>query len=151
MAKQAISNLPTDDAPSMIAMLDLARDTTAAGRRALFVTVNDLFLEGEGALSERERALMGDILRRLIGDVEKAVRTELAERLAERGDAPRNLVVALANDEFDVAHALLVKSEVLKDTDLIGVIRDRTHASRTRCCPGTSWGSPICRRGRVAR
>ncbi len=114
MAKQAISNLPTDDAPSMIAMLDLARDTTAAGRRALFVTVNDLFLEGEGALSERERALMGDILRRLIGDVEKAVRTELAERLAERGDAPRNLVVAVASDEFVVAHALLVNSDLLK-------------------------------------
>ncbi len=128
MAKQAISKIPADGAPSMDAMLDLARNATTAGRRALFATVNDLFIDGEGQLSERERALMGDILRKLIGDVEKAVLKELAERLAERGDAPRNLVVALANDEFDVAHALLVKSEVLKDADLIELIRDRGHS-----------------------
>ncbi len=128
MARKSNSKPHARAAPSLSAMLDLARDSTIAGRRALFATVDDLFLEGESALSERERALMGDILRKLIGDVETAVRRELAERLAERGDMPRNLVIALANDEFDVAHALLVKSEVLKDVDLIEIIRDRSHA-----------------------
>ena len=88
-------------------------------------------LQGEGALSERERALMGDILRKLIGDVEKAVRRELAERLAERGDAPRSLVIALANDEFEVAHPLLLKSTVLYDVDLIEINAITDKVART--------------------
>ncbi len=109
-------------------MLDLARDTTRAGRSVLFATVKDLFFESDGVLSERERVLMGDILRKLIEDVEQAVRKELAERLAQRSDAPRNLVMALANDEIEVAHGLLLKSTVLQDVDLIKIIRHRTQA-----------------------
>ncbi len=128
MAKQAVSILATDGAPDLRAMLDLARNTTASGRRALFASINDLFLEEDVELSERERTLMGDILRKLVGEVEMAVRKELAQRLAERRDAPHNLVVALANDEIEVAHPLLVHSEVLKDADLIELVRDRTRA-----------------------
>ncbi len=128
MAKQSVSELPTQDTPDLGSMMALARDATKAGRKALFATVNDLFRDSEGTLSERERALMGDILRKLIGDVETAVRKELAERLAERDDAPHDLMVALADDEFEVAHAVLVKSAVLMDTDLVEIVRHRSQA-----------------------
>lgn len=128
MVKKSASKLRTRGIPELKAMLDLARDASAAGRNALFATVKDLFFESEGVLSERERVLMGDILDNLIGDVEKAVRKELAERLAGRRDAPRKLVVALAKDEIEVAHDLLRSSTVLQDVDLIEIIRHRTQA-----------------------
>ena len=55
-----------------------------------------------------------------------SVRRILSERLAERLDAPRDLVVTLANDEIEVAHPILVKSEVLQDPELIEIVQHRT-------------------------
>ena len=94
-------------------LLDLARGKTAAARRLLAETVSDLFLADGTVLTERERALMIDILRRLVHDVEMSIRGTLAERLADRPAAPRELVVELANDDIEVAHSILVRSEVL--------------------------------------
>jgi uncharacterized protein (DUF2336 family) len=104
----------------------LARDKSEQGRRALFDTVSDLFLEDGRSLSDRERALMGEILRHLIHDVEMTVRKALAERLAVRADTPRSLVLELANDEIEVAHDILLESKVLQDADLVEVIKHRT-------------------------
>ena len=69
---------------------------------------------------------MTDILHKLIHDVEMEVRRDLSERLADNSDAPHDLVVMLANDEIEVARPLLLKSGVLRDADLIEVIKERT-------------------------
>src|SRR4051812_41760489 len=94
-------------------LLELARDKTVAGRRALVGIVSDLFFVSGEALSDRERSLMSEILRQLIHDVEVEVRRALAGRLAKEARAPRELVLALANDEIEVAHPILVHSSVL--------------------------------------
>jgi uncharacterized protein (DUF2336 family) len=107
-------------------LFELARDKTVAGRRMLVATIGDLFFSQHDILSDRERALMTEILRQLIHDVEVSVRRALAERLAEQPLAPHELVVALANDEIEVAHPLLVNSDVLQDLELIEIIRNRT-------------------------
>jgi uncharacterized protein (DUF2336 family) len=107
-------------------LLDLARDKTVAGRRALIATVTDLFIGSGELLSDRERTLMSEILRQLIHDVEVEVRRALAERLANERRAPRELVLALANAEAEVAHPILLHSEVLQDPDLIEIIHHRT-------------------------
>lgn len=104
----------------------LARNKSAQGRRNLFSTVCDLFLGESVTLSDRERALMGEILRQLVRDVEVTMRKAVAERLAKRSDAPHALVVELANDQIEVAHAILKDCDLLKDVDLIEVIRHRT-------------------------
>ena len=104
----------------------LARNKSAEGRRQLFSTVCDLFLGESLVLSDRERALMGEILRQLVRDVEMAVRKSVAEKLSRRSDAPHALVIELANDQIEVANPILKESEVLKDVDLIEVIRHRT-------------------------
>jgi uncharacterized protein (DUF2336 family) len=108
------------------ALLALARDKSLAGRRALVATIGDLFFARNEILSEREKALMTDILRQLIHDVEITVRRALADRLADQPTAPVELVRALANDQIEVAHPLLVNSTVLQDPDLIEIIRHRT-------------------------
>jgi uncharacterized protein (DUF2336 family) len=107
-------------------LFDLARDKTVAGRQALTATVSDLFFARGAVLTDRERALMTEILRQLINDVESSVRRSLADRLAREPTAPRDLVLALANDEIAVAHAILKHSEVLCDEELIEIIHHRT-------------------------
>ncbi len=107
-------------------LVRLARDKSAKSRSVLFAAINDLYSDDEQLLSDQDRALMLDIIRRLIREVETSVRRALAERLAGRRDAPEDLVIALANDEIEVAHPILLKSEVLKDPELIEIVQHRT-------------------------
>lgn len=107
-------------------LLQMARDKTSSGRQALMSAVSDLFFNEHSVLSDRERALMSDILRQIIHDVEMSVRRELADRLVTSGKAPHDLVMALANDDIEVAHPILLASDILHDTDLVEIIQHRT-------------------------
>ncbi len=107
-------------------LLDLALDKSLESRGMLTATIGDLFTKQDKVLTERERALMSDILRKLIHDCEMAVRRDLAERLANAPNPPHDLIVVLANDDIEVAEPILMRSEVLRDTELIRVIRHRT-------------------------
>lgn len=107
------------------ALLRLARDQSAAARRELVEIIGDLFFDKNNVLSERERATMSDILRQLIHDVEISVRKHLAIRLSDEPDAPSELVYALANDNAEIAHPILMRSNVLKDPQLVEIIRNR--------------------------
>ncbi|MEX2628946.1 MAG: DUF2336 domain-containing protein [Tistlia sp.] len=107
-------------------LLELARNKSQEGRRLLVATISDLFESSGETLTERERALMSDILNKLIRDFEMKVRRELSERLARRGHAPREVVLMLANDEIEVARPILLVSEVLHDEDLVEIVRHRT-------------------------
>ncbi len=106
-------------------LFKLAHEKSREGRSALAETVTDLFLD-EGELTDIERAMMFDILHRLVRDVELSVRKHLAEVIADAEDVPRDLVTFLANDEIEVAYPVLIKSRVLEDVDLIEIIRQRT-------------------------
>ncbi|MGO1119392.1 DUF2336 domain-containing protein [Rhodovibrionaceae bacterium A322] len=107
-------------------LLQLARDKSVAGRKTLVSTISDLFSASETRLSDRERALMNDILTKLIRDFEMRVRRELSEKLASWSQAPKDLILMLANDEIEVARPILLISDVLQDADLIEVIHHRT-------------------------
>ena len=106
-------------------LIELARGRSRDSRRALFHNIAELFVDDDARLTDRERALMTGILNSLIGEVERDVRMALADRLKGRSDAPRDLIVLLANDEIAVAGNVLRESLVLEDPDLIGIIRDR--------------------------
>ena len=116
----------TNTSPDVEQLLALARDKTVASRQTLVETVSDLFFANEGVLSDRERALMTDILRQLIHDVEMSVRKALSERFSAQDGAPHDLVLALANDDIEVAHPILTDSQILQDIDLIEIIHHRT-------------------------
>ncbi len=106
-------------------LLEMARDRSEGGRALLVTAVCDLIVDNEPDYSGREAALMDDILRRLIGEVEAEVRQDLAERLCTVASAPRELIVALANDQIGIAQSLLRNSPVLRDPDLVEIIRHR--------------------------
>ena len=107
-------------------LLRLARDKSVAGRKVLAEAVSDMFLGNVRVLTDRERSLMFDILRRIVHDVELQVRRIIGEHLAGLPDTPRDLAVRLANDDLEVAYPMLTQSGVLQDEDLIEVVRHRT-------------------------
>ncbi|MEX2455179.1 MAG: DUF2336 domain-containing protein [Rhodospirillaceae bacterium] len=107
-------------------LMTLARDKSVEGRTRLVQIVGDLFFDTDTVLGEKERVIMTDILRQLIHDVEMSVRQILAARLAGESDAPPDLVKALANDQIEVAHAILTQSTVLQDIELIEIVEHRT-------------------------
>ncbi|MCZ6495183.1 MAG: DUF2336 domain-containing protein [Alphaproteobacteria bacterium] len=108
------------------ALLEMARDKTAAGRSLLANAMGDFFSQSNDVLTDHERTLMSGILRSLLHTAEMSVRRELANKLAALDNVPHELIVTLANDEIEVAYPILVKSKLLYDTDLIEIIRHRT-------------------------
>jgi len=107
-------------------LLKLARDKSKAGRTALAETISDLFVNKGTVLTDRERALMFDILRRMIHDFEMSVRKVISEHMGSWEDIPEELALILGNDEIEVAYPMLVNSGVLQDLSLIEVIQHRT-------------------------
>ena len=106
-------------------LVKLARDKSKKGRSALAAAIDDLYSGEVGLLTENDRTIMFDILRRLIHDVEASVRGRLAESLAARTDTPKDLILALANDKIEVAYPVLVRSDLLRDEELIEIIQQR--------------------------
>lgn len=107
-------------------LLGLARERSAASRSELAATVTDLFAGDGDKLTDRERALMFEILHRIVKDAEMEVRKVISSRLADNQDAPSELIELLGNDEIEVAYPILTESTVLRDESLIEIIRNRT-------------------------
>ncbi len=118
---------PVDDQDEGVrSLLKLASDRSVQGRKALVARIGALFSEKETSLSERERALMTEILNKLIHEFEMSVRRDLAERLAGKPNTPSELMMVLAKDEIEVARPILLKSKVLRDPQLLEIIHNRT-------------------------
>ncbi len=111
------------DMPSLIAM---AREGTKRSRELLAENVLDLVITQDGRLSDRERALTDQVLTRLVQDMELQVRQQLAAKLAESPNAPAGLLEMLARDDISVAGQILQRSQLLRDTTLIEIVRLRT-------------------------
>lgn len=101
----------------------LAKEASPEGRQALLREVTDLFMEAPEDLSSTEVAYFGDIMERLVFELEMKARRHLAEALADVGTAPHELVTRLASDEIEVAKPVLMKSGVLADSDLLDIIK----------------------------
>jgi uncharacterized protein (DUF2336 family) len=114
------------DAAELEALVELARDKSTASRSRLATVISDLYLGQDRLLSDADRQIMCDIIHGIIQDVEISVRKALAERLATVPNAHLSLLNMLANDDIEVAHPILIKSEVMRDTDLIEVVQYRT-------------------------
>lgn len=111
-------------------LVDLARDSSIEGRSTLAVAIGNLVDDNARQLTTHELALMNDILKRLIQDVARPICKTLAAKLAKSHNAPREVVEVLANDDFDIASPILLKSDLLSDDALIEIIHHRTQAHR---------------------
>ena len=106
-------------------LIALAQEPSSEKRRVLLREVTDLFFANPEHRAG-EMALFDDVLTQLAGDMEAAVRAELADRIAPASDAPVKLVHSLAADQaIQVARPILEASHALSDDDLLAVARGR--------------------------
>jgi len=73
--------------------------------------------------TEVESAIAADIFRILLKDTDKVVRKNLAQHLSTCDNAPRDVILKLAQDESDIASPVLEHSTVLTDDDLMEVVK----------------------------
>lgn len=111
-------------------LIKLAREKSQESRNKLVENITDLFLSDEGRLSEHERALMSDILSKLVMSVEVSLRKSLAEALLKTDVQMPEIVNLLAHDDIEIAKPLLEKSQLLQDKELIEIVRMRTDEHR---------------------
>jgi uncharacterized protein (DUF2336 family) len=121
----------------------LAVGSSKSNRSEIYLAVARLFLVQGAQLSERERALMRDILKRLAFDVEMAIRVSLAERLADDPDAPLELVLLLADDAIEVARPVILRSRKLSDRDILTFIATADESRQTICAERPHIGEPV--------
>ena len=93
-------------------LIALAGNRNPDSRDVLINDLTDLFAGDASTLTERDRAQMMSILRKLLHEVEMDVRCALAERLAPDENAPRKLVAMLANDRIEIARPVLLRSPI---------------------------------------
>lgn len=125
-------------------LIDLARDSSTEGRNTLAVAIGNLVDDNARQLTTHELALMNDILKKLVQDVARPIRKSLASKLAKSHNAPREVVEILANDDFDIASPILLKSDLLSDDALIEIVRHRTQAHRLAVAMRRSISFQVC-------
>ncbi|MBL4615955.1 MAG: DUF2336 domain-containing protein [Magnetovibrio sp.] len=125
-------------------LLELAREKSAKSKTELADIVDSLFDERGGALSDRERSLMFNIIQHLVREVEVSVRQKLSEKLAKDPATPLALAKTLAADKAEVAFPILSKSKVLRDEDLIEIIHLRTEEYHLAITLREGIGEGVC-------
>jgi hypothetical protein len=85
-----------------------------------------LFIEQSPHLGEDHVGVFDEVISRLAGQIEFRARVELAERLADIGNAPKKTVRDLAFDEdIAVARPVIERSARLDETDLVAIASQR--------------------------
>jgi uncharacterized protein (DUF2336 family) len=103
-------------------LIALADEPSSSRRRELLRGVTDLFFDAD-AHGDVEMSLFDDVMGQLAGEMEEAVRIELAERLGASSAPPPSLTRALASDSIAVARPILEGAPQLSEADLLHVAR----------------------------
>lgn len=105
-------------------LAQLAANPQGTTREEIYLAVASLYRVQAPHLNQRERGLMQEILRHLTRNVEMAIRIALAERLADDSTAPHELILLLADDSIEVARPIILRSPLLTDADVLGMIAE---------------------------
>ncbi|KZM47444.1 DUF2336 domain-containing protein [Labrenzia sp. OB1] len=101
----------------------LARDHSAAGRKSLICMLTDLFVSAGDDRDEQISLLFGDIVLKVLGQLEEETRIILSKRMCAEKGAPHELMIKLAQDTLVVAEPVLEKSPVLTSEDLTNIAK----------------------------
>lgn len=141
-----VVGLTTKFLGDMAQLSELAPDAKATRRGEIYLAVASLYQMQASRLANHERALMRDILQRLTGDVEMAIRIALAEKLADDDNAPLELILLLADDHIEVARPVILRSHRLGDADLLTLLDHAGDAHMAACAERPEIGEPVCAR-----
>lgn len=104
-------------------LICLARDPSQKSKNRLVIYITKLLAESDRSLNPREQELVNEILKKLIAEVERPIRSAIAQILAEMDNAPQETILLLGNEEIDIAAPILMKSSMLLDEHLIEIIQ----------------------------
>jgi len=135
--------LTARDMSDMGRLAQLAAHPQGATREEIYLAVASLYRIQGHYLNERERGLMQEILRRLAGDVEMAIRIALAERLADDPSVPHDLILMLADDHIEVARPVILRSPLLTESDALRMIAQYGAAHHEAIAGRAHIGEPI--------
>jgi uncharacterized protein (DUF2336 family) len=107
-------------------LIAVAKEGSTEQRTGLLREITDVFMAAPDRYTSTEMQHFDVILSKVTESVEIALRAEIAEKLADVPNAPRNLIRQLAHDEISVAQPILERSLALSEDDLVRVIRQRT-------------------------
>ena len=102
-------------------LTDIARDQSVSGRKSLVSLLTDVFLQAKDTKGEQISLLFGDIVLKVLGQLEDETRMILAKRICFEEDAPRKLMTTLAQDEISIAEPVLENSPALTSDDLVEI------------------------------
>ncbi len=105
-------------------------DSNIVERDQLFRNMAQLYSYVSDRCDDEQVAQYDEVLCQLAELVETEARAHVAKLLAPLDRAPGNVVVKLANDEFQVAQPLLEFSNVLSDDDLIDIVSTQSEDHR---------------------
>lgn len=121
--------LSARDLNDMARLAQLAVNPQGTGREEIYLAVATLYRTQSALLSERERGLMRDILNRLNGHVDAAVRMSLAGKLANDPQAPIDLILILCGGDIEAVRPSILRSHRLTDQDLDRLIAEANDTS----------------------
>ncbi|HEX8623990.1 MAG TPA: DUF2336 domain-containing protein [Allosphingosinicella sp.] len=108
--------------------LDGAAQLLASAQARVAAAIADLALPEAFRLSDRQRFTVSHLLRRLVGDIEDELRSDLAARFAGDEEAP--LRAALSSASLPIALPVLQEGRIVADPALIAMLLRRTEEHR---------------------
>jgi len=127
----------------LVHLVALAGEGSSEKRRALLDEVTALFLERPDAYSDAEREQFGVILGRLARGTGLEERKHLSECLAAVAQAPRALILELANDAPAVAYPVISRSPALNEVDIAAYATTGTPEQKLALCERADLGPEI--------
>ncbi|WP_298818303.1 DUF2336 domain-containing protein [uncultured Roseibium sp.] len=107
---------------------ELTGEAGSARRAELARHVATLFALTSDRCSDEQVDIYDSVLLRLVDMVESEVRRYVAEQMSSLRRGPEETIRRLADDDIEVAEPILVRSTVLRDTDLIKIAEKRGNA-----------------------
>ncbi|MCV0428611.1 MAG: DUF2336 domain-containing protein [Roseibium sp.] len=104
---------------------ELTGEAGSARRAELARHVATLFALTSDRCSDEQVDIYDSVLLRLVDMVEAEVRRYVAEQMSSLRRGPEETIRRLADDDIEVAEPILVRSSVLRDTDLIKIAEKR--------------------------
>lgn len=130
---------------SMIQELERSiRDGSPNQRITTLRRVTDLFIKGADRFDEEQIKLFDHVIGRLAAEIEKTALAELANRFAPIGNAPKEMIRALAHDDvISVAGPVLSQSQRLDDGDLLEIARAKSQSHLLAICGRVQLGEAL--------
>ena len=94
-----------------------AQTARTAERTKAASALGRAYVQSELTLDERDAAIMA--MTYLLDDPSPRVRLAMAEAIADSSDAPRSIILSLADDQAEIAGTVLMRSPILTNRDLV--------------------------------